>query len=151
MVTCAQAWHWLDHSSTIPEIKRVLKSPGYVAIYGYGNIILRNSFAEKLVREFYSETLNGYWHRNRIHVDQMYSQLPMVYQTDGRKVFPVNKTMNFVDFMGYINTWSGYVEYKRINQDSSAVDVLEKQLHDVIEGDTIEITIPYFLYLSRQQ
>ena len=151
LVTCGQAWHWLDHSSTIPEIRRILKSPGRVAVYGYGNIIMRNSSAEALVREFYSTTLKGYWHINRTHIDQMYSGLPMIFPTLVKKVFHVNKTMQFDDFFGYINTWSGYITYKEKNPDSCALDVLRKRLHEIIERDIIDIAVPYFLYISKSE
>ena len=150
LVTCGQAWHWLDLSSTIPEIQRVLRRGGCVAVFGYGRSILKNPQAEDLVNKFYSVTLKGYWHSNRVHVDQFYKGLPMVYPPAVEQVFNVNKTMTFSDFFGYLNTWSGYITYNEQNPGNSALETLRDNLEEVITGDAIEMVTPYFLYLSRK-
>ena len=36
LVTCSQAYHWLDWDRFHAEMKRVLRSPGCLAVYGYG-------------------------------------------------------------------------------------------------------------------
>ena len=36
LITCAMAWHWLDHNRFYREVKRVLKPKGCLAVYGYG-------------------------------------------------------------------------------------------------------------------
>ena len=150
LVTCGQAWHWLDHATTIPELKRVLKPRrACVAIYGYGRGEIKHLEAEKLLNEFYLETLNGYWHENRKHVDQMYRELPMVHPTAVHEVFRLEKTLSFSEFFGYLGTWSGYLAYKKKNPDNHPLETLQGRIQELIKDDCIEITLPYFLYLSK--
>lgn len=36
LVTCSQAYHWLNWDRFHREMKRILRSPGCLAVYGYG-------------------------------------------------------------------------------------------------------------------
>ena len=152
LVTCAAAWHWLDHSVTIPEIQRVLKPQrGCVAIYSYTKGVLKDPEAEKLFSEFWFGTLgeSKSWSEKVEHVYQMYRKLPMVYPTAVNKVFTVEETFSFAEFFGYLGTTSGYVCYKKKYPDSHPLETMEEKMKQLISTDCIEMTTPYFLYLSK--
>lgn len=152
MVTCGQAWHWMDHSLTIPEIRRVVKSPGCIAIYGYGNTELVNPSADEVIKEFYSITLNGYWHANRRHIDELYEKIPMVYPCETKQIFRIKKLASLSDYIGYVSTWSAYIKYKEQNHGGGGdpLKTVRKKIEDIIgNGKEIEFIVPFFLYLSK--
>ena len=73
LLTVAQAIHWVDLDKFYPEVKRVLKTNGVLAIYGYGNVSLDNPAASALVTEFYQDLhRRGYWNKQRKHIDTHY-------------------------------------------------------------------------------
>ncbi len=151
MLTCAAAWHWMDYTTVIPEIQRVLKSSGVVAIFCYSRPLLCNPQADVFMKEFYSGTLGKYWHPRRKHVDDMYKQLPMPYPTKIERVFHHKRTIPCSDFFGYLGTWSSYIAYREQNQSETAgvLETLRGRIEGVVgKRETIEITVPYFLYLS---
>ena len=51
LITVAQAIHWINLDLFYPEVERVLKPHGVLAIYGYGNVKLDSQAASKLVTE----------------------------------------------------------------------------------------------------
>ena len=54
LLTCAAAWHWLDPNTVFPEIDRVLKSPGVLAVYSYCSPTIRHDHCNKIWQEFVS-------------------------------------------------------------------------------------------------
>lgn len=48
LITVAQALHWFDLSLFYPEVKRVLKTGGVFAAYGYGSCFIKNSTAHEI-------------------------------------------------------------------------------------------------------
>ena len=49
LVTVAQTLHWLDASKFYADVKRILKSNGVLAVYGYGNVSLDIDEAATLI------------------------------------------------------------------------------------------------------
>ena len=151
MISCAQAWHWLDHSTTIPEVQRVLKKPGCVAIYGYSRPILENPKAEHLLDFFYESTLKGYWNPNRYLLDNQLSDTPFPYPLVEKHEINYKKKVPLSDFIGYIQSWSGYVAYCEKNPGNTALETLQKDIKNVLiekdEENIMDVVVPYFLLL----
>ena len=51
LVTCSQAYHWFNWDQFHQEVKRVLRSPGCLAVYGYGLPKPQNEHAKHLMSE----------------------------------------------------------------------------------------------------
>ena len=51
LVTCALAFHWVDPEQVYPEVKRVLREGGALAVYGYGLPILSTPESRQLFDE----------------------------------------------------------------------------------------------------
>lgn len=47
LVTCAQAFHWLNHQAFFKEVDRVLRPGGSLVVYGYPNCTLTNIDAQQ--------------------------------------------------------------------------------------------------------
>ena len=59
LISCAQAYHWLDHDKFHQECERVLRTRGCVAVYGYGNCELDNAEAQKILSHVNEETVSN--------------------------------------------------------------------------------------------
>ena len=149
MLICAEAWHWMDHTTVIPEIQRVLKSPGVVAVFGYSRPVLCNPHAEAFIEKFYTDTLKEYWHPKKQHVDDMYKQLPMPYPTKIERIFHHKQTIPCSIFFGFLGTWTAYITHREQNpSDADILETLRERVEGIVGKQEIEITVPYFLYLS---
>jgi len=72
LIVCAQAFHWFDRETTKKEFKRILKSPGYVALL-WNDRLIRGPFLEG------------------------YEQLLLTYGTDYEKVAHRNITEQMIE------------------------------------------------------
>ena len=52
VLTCATAWHWLDPNTVFPEVDRVLKRPGVLAVYSYCSPVIRHEECNKAFQDF---------------------------------------------------------------------------------------------------
>lgn len=108
VVTCAQAWHWLDPVSVNPEINRVLREPGCLAVYGYARGVLSHPKCEALADEFFTKTLASYWHANRRLVDNHFRDIRLPFMVAERHEITSFQTLQLSDFIGYLSTASAY-------------------------------------------
>ena len=161
LVTCAQAWHWLEPSSFYREAARVLRPHGTLAVYGYGNVAVRNNTdCDRLVSEFYWQLREGgYWHENRRHIDEKYRevQLSHPFSLSERRELEMASRMTLSHFIGYVSTWSGYCSYLQRHADSAALSDLREKLLDALkpqgtsESDPcLDISFPVFVVMGQK-
>jgi ubiquinone/menaquinone biosynthesis C-methylase UbiE len=114
LVTCSQAYHWFNWNQFHQEVKRVLRSPGCLAVYGYGLPQPHNEHAKHLMSELYGRTLKGYWDERRQYVDNCYKDFVLPFKRFER-VDSISTTIhtNIGHFVGYVSTWSGYIAYRK--------------------------------------
>ena len=108
VVTCGQAWHWLDPVAVNPEIDRVLKEPGCLAVYGYARGVLLHPKCEALLDHFFTRTLADYWHPNRKLVDNHFRDIQLPFSVAERHDITSHQTLRLSDFIGYLSTASAY-------------------------------------------
>ena len=134
MISCAQAWHWLDHSTTIPEVQRVLKKPGCVAIYGYSRPILANKTLNVLFNEFCECYIFQYRHPRSQPLDNLYHDIPLPYPLTERYDTTVHYQTTIQDFIGYISTWSSWQRYLE-HHSKSAIENLDSKMRDSLKNE----------------
>ena len=161
LVTCAQAWHWLEPSSFYREAARVLRPRGTLAVYGYGNAAVCNSReCDRLVSEFYwSLRREGYWHENRSHIDDRYKavQLEAPFSVCQRQDIEMKIPMSLPHFIGYVSTWSGYCSLLERHPDSSALGDLQLNLLTALQTQggnkddpSLDISFPVFVVMGQK-
>ena len=155
-VTIAQAWHWLpDHGKFYSECKRVLRPGGCLAVYGYGNVQLLDNSCDALVRRFYADTLKGCWHKERVHIDNEYSEVDLPLENTERHDIEMPKSFSMSDFIGYLSTWSGYQKFTELHPTNTELQVLEERLCKLLpQGSDSEVILetrfPVFLILGQK-
>ena len=156
LVSCAQAWHWLEPASFYREAARVLRPRGTLAVYGYGNVEIRcNTEAQKLVSEFYSNLRRGgYWHENRRHIDDKYSEVQFgsPFAVSERKDMEMSCRMSLAHFSGYVSTWSGYCSYVEKHPASGSLRHLQDGLRATLHTgeELLDTTFPVFIVMGQK-
>ena len=157
VVTCAQALHWLDEETFYSEADRILKSKGVMAAYGYGNVEPKHEKCRALVTQFYQGTLKGYWADRRKHIDNCFKDFKLPYAKSERYNFYSDIEMKFLDFIGYVSSWSGYCNYCKHHPGSTVLNQLEQDLHEELGSDvskeliTMKLQFPIFILLGQKE
>ena len=158
VVTCAQAWHWLNPADLYRECNRVLKPKGCLVVYGYGNVELTNKDCNRLVSNFYSSTLKGCWHQGRLHIDNLYKDVKLPYKVTERHDLSMHHVMSLPGFIGYVSSWSGYQTYCERNPGNTMLTDLQEGIKAVLEGTDldrdqeakVEMRFPVFVIMGQK-
>lgn len=127
LVTAAQALHWFDAARFFREAKRVLKSDGAVAVWGYGDPVLDTPVLQELLHAFNRVKLEPYWFAERKLLLDGYRgiEFPFVEQTPPPFELQVSWTLS--ELLGYLRTWSATARYIELHG-VDPVDELELSL-----------------------
>ena len=153
LVTCAQAWHWLDAETLYKEATRILRKPGILAVYGYGiPFFPSNQTATDVTLKFHNVTLANYWHTNRGHIVNHYKEVELPYPVTERHDITQEWPIPLSHYMGYLGTWSGYCKYKEDNPGDDPLGQVYKELKEAFSArDTdpiVDCAFPIFVILA---
>lgn len=112
LVVAAQAAHWFDHERFYPEVKRVLKSDGALALWTYGLTDIEPQ-VDAIMRHFYRDVVGSYWPPERRWVESAYRDLPFPMQEISAPSFELRLQWDLDSLIGYIGTWSAVQRYQR--------------------------------------
>lgn len=160
LVSCAQAWHWIEPKEFYREATRVLKPRGTLAVYGYGNVEISDQDCNRLVAEFYCKLKQGgYWHEKRKHIDNKYKAVTLSspFNVMERKDLSMSCQMTLSHFTGYVSTWSGYCNFEEKHPGTTALHDLQEGLRDILrlqniqqEDPCLDISFPVFIILGQK-
>jgi SAM-dependent methyltransferase len=114
LAVAAQAAHWFDHARFHPEMHRVLRPDGALAIWTYG-LAFVSPAVDEIVRHFYDETVGRYWPPERRHVETAYRELPFPWREITPPQFQLRLQWDLDTFLGYIGTWSAVQRYTKVS------------------------------------
>ena len=152
LITVAQAVHWFNLERFYPEVKRVLKPGGILAVWCYGRPIMPSASLDSLLEEYYSQILDDFWTPERRLVEMGYQTLPFPFADLDVPNFSMTTTWVLSDLMGYLYTWSAtqrFIAAHRVNP----LEALEKRLVDIWSDRNLEkpnpLTWPIYLRAGR--
>src|SRR5215475_4560139 len=105
LITSATAVHWFQLDQFFAEIKRVGKNNSIFACWAYKVFRTDRENVNKLIDQFYSETIHSYWDDERRHVDEEYMNIPMPFQEVSNPGFATQLSWDLQTLEGYLNTW----------------------------------------------
>lgn len=111
LVTVAQAVHWFDLDRFYPEVVKVLKPGGLLAIWCYGLFTLNVPTIDALLGEYYGETLEPFWTPERRLIEAGYRTLPFPFEEVVPPAFSMQTEWTLSQLLGYLFTWSGTQNY----------------------------------------
>lgn len=112
LVVAAQAAHWFDHDRFYPEVMRVLKRDGALALWTYGLACVEPQI-DAIVRHFYNAVVGRYWPPERRWVESAYRDLPFPFRQIDTPQFELQLRWDLDSLIGYLGTWSAVQRYKR--------------------------------------
>ena len=165
VITCGVAWHWLDPDTVFPEIDRVLKRPGVLAVYCHGHLNIHQKKCNQLLSDFY--TYDCIWQdgpygnvANVCGVSQ-YRDVELPYSVSERHDMQQESTMSLENLKGFVSSLDCYEPYRKQHPGTTALeDMLLKMKMALLEeekapneiADNTELkfraSTPYYLLLA---
>ena len=111
LITVAQAAHWFDLPNFFAEAKRVLKSKGVIALWGYGRLVLPGKL-DAPFEHFYNEILGTYWPPERKLIDDAYRSLDFPFDEIRAPDFFIEVEWDLPRLLAYLSTWTAVKRYQ---------------------------------------
>ena len=105
LVTVAQAVHWFDRERFWPEVRRVLRPRGVIAVWTYLVFEIAPDI-DAIVRRFYSDVVGPYWPPERRLPEERYTTIQFPFAEFAAPDFVIEQELTLDDVAGYIRTWS---------------------------------------------
>jgi SAM-dependent methyltransferase len=106
LVTVAQAAHWFDFNRFVPEVRRVLKPGGVVALWAYAFHDSGDAALDAVLNEFKYEILGPYWPQQPKMIWNGYADLPFPFDPIPAPAFILEADWSLPDMLGYFESWS---------------------------------------------
>ncbi len=146
LVTVAQAVHWFSHPRFYHEVSRVLKNHGAIAVWAYHLPVIEPE-TDQLVQHLYSTVLRSFWEKEISQIQTAYRNLTFPFRTIDTPQFTMKATWNFLQFTGYLETWSAVASCFH-ETGRNPVERLKAQLEQAWGNPQSEKTISWPLILK---
>ncbi len=127
LVVVAQAAHWFDLRLFYAEVARVLRAGGVLALWSYGVLLAGTGPVNRLLQEFYRDTVGPFWPPERRLVEAGYDRLPFPYADILAPPFSLEQRWTLPRVLGYVRSWSATGRYVE-RHGSDPVTALEASL-----------------------
>jgi SAM-dependent methyltransferase len=128
LVTVAQALHWFDLSRFWPEVQRVLRPGGVVAVWSYGVLRLPNEELQAMCDDFYENVVGEFWPPERRIVEAGYGALEFPFEEITAPAFDMQSQWSLDALLGYFSSWSATARYVQAHAESPIPSLREKLL-----------------------
>jgi len=145
LVTSAVAAHWFDLDRFYPEVRRVLKPGGAVALWTY-HLPRVSPAVDRLVAYYYSTLLAGHWPDRISYVDQRYATLPFPFDELEPPALTMTTSWTAAQLAAFLASWSAVPRYQKAHG-RHPVDEIWDDLVTAWEGDDATRTITWDLHL----
>lgn len=149
LAAAAQAAHWFDHARFHPEMRRVLRPDGVLALWTYGLAVVAPPI-DAVIRHFYDETVGPYWPPERRHVETAYRDLPFPWREIAAPQFQLRLDWDLDDFIGYVGTWSATQRYTKVSG-TDPLPVLRAEIAPLWSSGSRPVVWPLHLRIGRPQ
>ena len=137
LVTAAAAWHWFpDKNKFYSECKRVLKQNGCLAVYSYTLPLLPASYhsTNKLIDQFYFDTLKDYWDESIQLGFNKYKGVVLPFRNVERHDIVMSQKATVADFIGFISSLASYQKFCEVHPGNSALQEFEQNIMTELTG-----------------
>ena len=147
LVTAAQAAHWFDWRRFYPEVRRVLRPGGVLAVWTYEKFRAGGDI-DRIVDDFYRDVVGPYWPRERSHVEEAYRRLPFPLEEVAAPQFDLVTVWSAEVALSYLGTWSAVQRYRDLRGEDP-LRIVAPLLRDTWGGDDRPLSWPIHLRIGR--
>lgn len=147
LVAAAQAAHWFDHERFHPEMHRVLRPDGALALWTYGLTSIAPPI-DAVVSHFYENVVGPYWPPERRHVENAYRDLPFPWREVTVPQFQLRLDWALEDFIGYVGTWSATQRYTKVSA-ADPLPALRDEIAPLWGSNSRPVVWPLHLRVGR--
>jgi SAM-dependent methyltransferase len=147
LVAAAQAAHWFDHERFHPEMHRVLRPDGALALWTYGLTSIAPPI-DAVVSHFYENVVGPYWPPERRHVENAYRDLPFPWREVTVPQFQLRLDWRLEDFIGYVGTWSATQRYTKVSA-ADPLPALREEIAPLWGSNSRPVVWPLHLRVGR--
>lgn len=130
LVTVGQAAHWFDFKRFYPEMQRVLKPGGLLALIGY-NMLRVDAEVDAFIDYFYHKTLQNCWDAERGLVEKAYKTIPFPLREIPFPEMHTEYRWTVDQLWGYLGTWSAVQHFIRQNGHSPLDEAMAQKLAEI--------------------
>jgi SAM-dependent methyltransferase len=152
LITVAQAAHWFDFGRFYAEVDRVLNGNGVIALWTYGVNTVEGDDVNRLVQDFYTNTVGPCWPPERKLVEEEYRTIPFPFAEITPPAFHMEARWTLEQLLGYFSTWSATNRYLKVNR-ANPIGPLSAALKQVWPDADAPRTVvwPLTLRVGRQR
>lgn len=147
VAAAAQGAHWFDHARFHPQMRRVLRADGVLALWTYGLASVAPPI-DAVVRHYYENVVGPYWPPERRHVENAYRDLPFPWREVTTPQFELRLDWTVDDFVGYASTWSATQRYTKVSG-ADPLPALRDQIAGVWGSGSRSVVWPLHLRVGR--
>jgi SAM-dependent methyltransferase len=114
LAAAAQAAHWFDLARFYPEMRRVLRPGGVLALWTYEKFRGGGSL-DAALDDFYRNVVGHCWPRERRHVETGYRSLPFPFAPVAAPSFELVTRWSLDVAVAYVGTWSAVQRYRSLH------------------------------------
>lgn len=167
LILCAMAWHWLDPDTLFPEIDRVLKPPGVLAVLSYSCPRLRHRQCDELFYNFFLNTCVWSYENVKTHIVGHYRDVKLPYPLAERHDMLQESKVSLESLSGFVKSWGTYKDLcKQYPGNSALEDMLQEMRRSLLGNEiqrpveslnkvqlsdiTVDLDTPFFLLLMAK-
>jgi ubiquinone/menaquinone biosynthesis C-methylase UbiE len=111
LVTVAVAVHWFSFDEFYREVRRVLKPDGVLAVWTY-SLTEISPEVDRVVHQYYYETLKGCWPERIHYLEERYETLPFPFDEIAVPAFAMERSLSLAQYAGFLDSWSATQRYQ---------------------------------------
>lgn len=147
LVTAAASVHWFELDRFGPEVGRVLRPGGLLAVWTY-HVAQLSAPLDRIFDRFYRDVLRPYFAPRARMVDHGYADLALPGVEVGAPAFAATVRWDAPQALAFARTWSG-VQAFREREGRDPVDDIEAEVTRAFGGESHEIRLPLYLRVMR--
>jgi ubiquinone/menaquinone biosynthesis C-methylase UbiE len=146
LVTVATAIHWLDTDRFYPEVKRILKPGGVIAVWLYDNCKI-SSDIDKISAKYTNEIVEEYWAVENKKAWNFNNSIEFPFEIINSPEFELTMYWDLEEYLNFLYTWSStqnYIKTKGVNP----IDIIRKEFESAWKNKKEKRTVNWKLKMK---
>jgi ubiquinone/menaquinone biosynthesis C-methylase UbiE len=111
LITVAVAVHWFDFERFYAAVRRVAAPGGVLAVWTY-HLPLVSPAVDRLLFQYYTVVLEGFWPERIRYLDERYSTLPFPFEELPAPGLHMQAHWDLSQLAGFMDSWSATQRYR---------------------------------------